>query len=386
MRYILDDNNYIKAISFGSKIECYGKECVEYTGAIPSGYSSLGEWASNAVIQAYYISEGELVYDAAKEAEIEATAADEAAYNKTATEGYVKKTYATKSELSTVEGKIPTGAAASKGVVTSVDTSSNLPTSNAVKTFVEGKGYLKSAPVTSVNGQTGAVTIGVPAASDRGYNGYIFAGSDGVAEIGKYIDFHATSTDTKDHDVRFICPSLSVGVSINLPSSNGTLALTTSNVSSATKAAQDSEGNQINTTYYKASSLSSDLLAKIYPVGSIYMSVNSTSPASFLGGTWYQLQDRFLLGAGSYSNGSTGGSATHTLTINEMPNHNHQGLYWQQSSYGISLDGGGSSIYMNHSWTGKTNTTSLYTGSKGNGQAHNNMPPYLVVYMWRRTV
>lgn len=91
MRYILDDNNYIKAISFGSKMECYGKECVEYTGSVPSGYSTLGEWALNAVIQAYYISEGELVYDAAKEAEIEAAAANEAAYNKPATEGFVNE-------------------------------------------------------------------------------------------------------------------------------------------------------------------------------------------------------------------------------------------------------------------------------------------------------
>lgn len=102
MRYILDDNNYIKAISFGSRMECYGKECVEYTGSVPSGYSTLGEWASNAVIQAYYISEGELVYDAAKEDEIEAAAAEDAAYNKPATEGYVKEA------ISTVEEKIPT--------------------------------------------------------------------------------------------------------------------------------------------------------------------------------------------------------------------------------------------------------------------------------------
>lgn len=50
-----------------------------------------------------------------------------------------------------------------------------------------------------------------------------------------------------------------------------------------------------------------------YPVGAIYMSVNSTSPASIFGGSWTQLQNRFLLGAGSsYSNGATGGSATHT--------------------------------------------------------------------------
>ena len=61
-----------------------------------------------------------------------------------------------------------------------------------------------------------------------------------------------------------------------------------------------------------------------YPVGSIYMSVNSTSPASLFGGTWEQLKDRFLLGAGdTYTNGSTGGESTHTLTVDEMPSHTH---------------------------------------------------------------
>lgn len=93
MRYILDENNYIKAVSFGSLIICDGAYCTEYTGSVPSGYSSLGEWASNAVIQAYYISAGELVYDAAKEAEIEATAAEEAEYNENATRGFVRDNF-----------------------------------------------------------------------------------------------------------------------------------------------------------------------------------------------------------------------------------------------------------------------------------------------------
>ena len=58
----------------------------------------------------------------------------------------------------------------------------------------------------------------------------------------------------------------------------------------------------------------------VYPVGSIYMSVNSTSPATLFGGTWTQIQDTFLLAAGStYAAGATGGEATHTLTENEMP-------------------------------------------------------------------
>ena len=68
-----------------------------------------------------------------------------------------------------------------------------------------------------------------------------------------------------------------------------------------------------------------ELINLIYPVGSIYMSVNSTSPVSLFGGTWTQLQDRFLLGAGStYSNGATGGAATVTLTSSQIPSHKHK--------------------------------------------------------------
>ena len=50
----------------------------------------------------------------------------------------------------------------------------------------------------------------------------------------------------------------------------------------------------------------------IYPVGSIYMSVNNTSPSTLFGGTWEQIKDTFLLSAGNtYTAGNTGGSATH---------------------------------------------------------------------------
>lgn len=64
----------------------------------------------------------------------------------------------------------------------------------------------------------------------------------------------------------------------------------------------------------------------IYPVGSsIYMNVNSTSPSSLFGGTWAQIQDTFLLAAGStYAASSVGGEAEHKLTTEEMPGHTHE--------------------------------------------------------------
>lgn len=67
-----------------------------------------------------------------------------------------------------------------------------------------------------------------------------------------------------------------------------------------------------------------NMFSLIYPVGSIYMSVNSTSPATLFGGTWEQIKDKFLLSTGnSYANGSTGGSATHTIAVGNLPTHTH---------------------------------------------------------------
>ena len=139
----------------------------------------------------------------------------------------------------------------------------------------------------------------------------------------------------------------------------------------------------------------SALMSVLYPVGSIYLSVNNTSPATLFGGTWVQIKDTFLLAAGdTYSAGATGGEAAHTLVANELP----------------KIDGGltvnkmvGSttrSIITDTSGVFSVENGSVITGVKGsdegvyssevtmtfgNNQAHNNMPPYLAVYAWKRT-
>lgn len=119
----------------------------------------------------------------------------------------------------------------------------------------------------------------------------------------------------------------------------------------------------------------------IYPVGSIYMSTNNVNPSTLFGGTWEQIKDTFLLGAGdTYTAGDTGGEATHTLTIDEMPSHNHIIRGWQYN--GKSETAGSMQV---DSRTTRTNENSKSTLNTGGGQAHNNMPPYLTVYMWKRT-
>ena len=118
----------------------------------------------------------------------------------------------------------------------------------------------------------------------------------------------------------------------------------------------------------------------LYPVGSIYMSVNSTNPSNYFGGTWEQIKDKFLLACGdTYANGATGGEATVTLKVEEMPRHNHK----QTLS-----DNGSMSGKAGYDWS-ITNTSRDYDGSdlaqySGGSQPHNNMPPYIAVYVWKR--
>lgn len=120
---------------------------------------------------------------------------------------------------------------------------------------------------------------------------------------------------------------------------------------------------------------SGSLADALWPVGAIYLSTASTSPQTLFGGTWTRIQDRFLLCAGStYAAGKTGGEAEHTLTVSEMPSHAHQAL----CGAGSASNGFGAGS----TFSGSTVATTRETG--GNA-AHNNMPPYLAVYAWRRT-
>lgn len=138
------------------------------------------------------------------------------------------------------------------------------------------------------------------------------------------------------------------------------------------------------------------LLNLIYPVGSIYMSMNDVSPQTFFGGTWERLVNRFLIGAGStYNVGAMDGYATHTLTVNELPEHRHDRIIYAGNGgwfVGDNTGLGGTHTATNiKSYNGYSNATtttsaSLWaTNTTGGGAAHNNMPPYLAVYMWKRT-
>ena len=111
----------------------------------------------------------------------------------------------------------------------------------------------------------------------------------------------------------------------------------------------------------------------IYPVGSIYMSVNASDPSTLFGGSWSRINDRFLLAAGStYSAGSMGGAASakvsisaHTHTIDTQDNVKFVSGAVTSGDYDIPI-------------TGKTNS------GGGTSTTISTMPPYMAVYVWQR--
>jgi|GEM_PF-2330073 len=148
------------------------------------------------------------------------------------------------------------------------------------------------------------------------------------------------------------------------------------------------EAGWVTTNRLSDSSVSGDkiddsVLLKIYPVGAIYISVVNTNPSTLFGGVWTAFATgRTLVGVDTSQTEfntieKAGGATTHTLTVNEIPAHTHQIYnrnYHVAARTDVSLD-----IAGNHG------SSMIASGATGGGLAHNNLPPYLTVYMWKRT-
>jgi microcystin-dependent protein len=160
----------------------------------------------------------------------------------------------------------------------------------------------------------------------------------------------------------------------------------------------------------------SALMLKMYPVGSIYASTASTNPGTLFGGTWEALPaGRVLLAQGTstwgttYAAGSTGGEATHTLTIGELPSHSHGAINQDSSAYTdycfavyrhLALDTTRSQQVATSTSSNIYTICAQYTASDsggnadigynattantGSGTAHNNIQPYIAVFLWKR--
>lgn len=130
-----------------------------------------------------------------------------------------------------------------------------------------------------------------------------------------------------------------------------------------------------------------NLMDVIYPVGSIYITTNAISPADSIGGTWERIEDKFLIAASAnYAATSSGGEATHKLTVDEMPRHNHDYRYgYYNSGAGSAGNFGAYPIWLAADKAANWPVAIAITES-GSNQPHNNIPPYYAVYMWRRVL
>ena len=118
-----------------------------------------------------------------------------------------------------------------------------------------------------------------------------------------------------------------------------------------------------------------------WPVGSIYTSTIPTDPHELFGGTWEPIQDTFLWCAGpKYAAGTAGGEETHTLIIEEMPSHSH--MQYVTANPGLGIYNTREDFNADSPKLDKYEH--IQTGSTGGNQPHNNMPPFVSVYAWKR--
>ena len=201
-----------------------------------------------------------------------------------------------------------------------------------------------------------------------------------------------------------------------LPSGNTNTAITAlENFRDLRYAKYDADGNDISDTYATKSDLNAGL-QRLYPIGSIYISVNSTNPKTLFGfGTWVSFgAGRTIVGfddsdTSFNTSEKTGGEKTHTLTTNEMPAHkhtqsSHSHNIRSQNDWSSNVSGAGisdakglgflgnpnSNTYAWYAKSPKMDTNVIQSStptinSTGGGAAHNNLQPYIVVYMWKRT-
>ena len=148
-----------------------------------------------------------------------------------------------------------------------------------------------------------------------------------------------------------------------------------------------------------------------YPIGAYYWSSVSTDPSELFGGTWEQVTGKFIFACdSSHPAGTTGGEASHQLTVDELPQHTHKVAvftggngdggdydtrFFSPDGRSSTVSGGNAKVY--HVWKSAANKTwGLNNGVSGTGDPagnalitggnaeHNNMPPYLTVWVWKR--
>ena len=219
------------------------------------------------------------------------------------------------------------------------------------------------------------------------------SGTDSVSECAKKI-----GTDTNCSDVVTLMDNSNTVISLqnqinDLSNSVKTLQQQVTNLQSA----DSSKAAQISSLQSQVSNLQNDNTSaknflKAHPIGSVFITSDGTNPGNYYGGSWSAYaQGRVLIGVGgtsdtnggywSFSNQQYGGEFTHRLSVAEMPSHSHSVVTWE--NYSMSPRTG---VKVAKTYDGADgNNTSARTDATGGDQYHNNVQPYVAVYIWRRT-
>lgn len=243
-----------------------------------------------------------------------------------------------------------------------------------------------------VPGVASTSTAGLMSASDK-------TKLDGIATGANKTVVDTALSSTSTNPVQNKVVNSELGKKLSLSGGTMTGALTTKGIklTSGTDYGATLPSNPATNQLFFQTAGTNFVLDNVYPIGSIYMNVNSTNPGTLFGGTWEQIQGRFLLGmSSSYPAGSQGGEASHTLTENELPAHAHNpanqaGYYGfitnSQKAFSIGDMGSqsGSGRYYPFATSAFDISRNTMTGTTGGGNPHNNMPPYLSIYIWKRT-
>ena len=228
-----------------------------------------------------------------------------------------------------------------------------------------------------VPGEASTSTAGLMSASDKTKLNGIATGANKTT-----VDSTLSSTSTNPVQNKVINTELGKKLSISGGTMTGALTTKGIKLTSGADYGTTLPSNPATNQLFFQTVGSNFVLDNVYPVGSIYMNVNSTNPGTLFGGTWEQIQGKFLLGmSSSYPAGSQGGEASHTLTMSELPKHTHSIIGYSPSGNDYSGSDADLSFTYNNTMTGWSGRTA----SAGDSQAHNNMPPYLSVYIWKRT-
>ena len=243
-----------------------------------------------------------------------------------------------------------------------------------------------------VPGVASTSTAGLMSASDK-------TKLDGIATGANKTIVDSALSSTSTNPVQNKVVNTELGKKLSLSGGTMTGALTTKGIklTSGTDYGATLPSNPATNQLFFQTAGTNFVLDNVYPIGSIYMNVNSTNPGTLFGGTWEQIQGKFLLGmSSSYPAGSQGGEASHTLTTEEMPSHGHNPaneagysgfITNSKKAFSIGDMGSqsGSGRYYPYASAAFDISRNTLTGTTGGGKSHNNMPPYLSIYIWKRT-